>query len=623
MDVRRLCVTSLLVVFAACSGGGGDGTGEDDPQEPSPQTFAVRVNTGLAVGFDLPDVAVLGNRALVPVSELEMNADLNGDGDRFDRVLYELDLVTGDSSTFSLAVQGKVYTNDAQFLFLVSELDQRIDLNGDGDTADSVWHSFDPQRVRSGGNPRNLSLATPLLGAPAQGADGGFVLVVSEAAQGADLNGDSDQSDLVAHAYENGNRRTTAVAGAPYRLGTPLVARGRRVLVAGTEAGAGGDLTGDNDTLDTVLTAVIFNPGPPTFVPVGPVQSRAVHPQVFALTERHAVYLIDEASSGATDLNNDADAADMIVAVFDLQGASGEVLPNDAGLAPPTLAAHVPTGLHTSDNRILFGFDESAAGLDVNADQDTTDAMLSWIDIETQPNRAFVRPLVLGPVPPVVEDKRALVALNEAQSALLVGIDFNFDGDINDNVAFLFEMRDGGPGVEISMALAVGWFEFALEEAVLGVIESAQSETDFNGDGDRSDIVPFFADLRGAGPRFVSLGTAAQSARILGPDGFRTRLALLVPEQAGTNLSDLNSDGDSMDNAVLWVDVERRTDPPTVLDPTPFVAGVASFQTAPPFVVGLDRLLFASSELMAGADLNEDGDQDDTVLVLSRRLPPE
>ncbi|MHC4850012.1 MAG: hypothetical protein ACYTEG_16385, partial [Planctomycetota bacterium] len=97
------------------------------------------------------------------------------------------------------------------------------------------------------------------------------------------------------------------------------------------------------------------------------------------------------------------------------------------------------------------------------------------------------------------------------------------------------------------------------------------------------------------------------------------RVGLLIPEQPLTARADVNADGDSTDNAVFWIDVDAQG---RIRLPTPHLAGIAGFITSPPVLLDPDNLLFATSERMAGEDLNGDGDEEDTVLRISFRPSP-
>jgi hypothetical protein len=179
--------------------------------------------------------------------------DLNGDGDGFDRVLHEWEAPAGTLKNLGIAVRSSHATNSASLLlFLVGELEQGVDLDGDGDLLDDVWHVYEPAQDRlvnlRGGIEGGLSWQ-PL----AFGAGEDFVVFeVSEAATGGiDLNGDGDASDDVLHHFD-------ATAGTITNLGLAVgltdQLTGRRFTFDVSEAAQGGvDLNADGDTNDRVL----------------------------------------------------------------------------------------------------------------------------------------------------------------------------------------------------------------------------------------------------------------------------------------------------------------------------------------------------------------------------------
>jgi len=610
--------TLLLALLAACSGGGSGSS--DDAQGPPPPPFLVIRETGLAVANQFESIAVLGRLVFAPVSEPETATDLNGDGDTNDMVLHALDVDTLEATNIGIAVRGRILASAETVAFLAAEGDQGgTDLNNDGDASDLVWHVYDPALVLSATNPRNLQLATPLGGKPGVGATGGFVLVVSEVAQGTDLTGDQDLADDILITYDDASQSLFPVGGPPHAQGTPLVARGNRVLYTGTEFGTLVDHNGDGDASDFVLNAVVFNGlGPAEFFPVGPIRPRAIARGAYALTDTLAVYLIDEAAEGGTDLNGDGDATDAVLALFDFN--SGEILPSDPAIGVMPLACSATYGFATAGERVIFGIDEATQGIDFNVDQDMADVILAWIDVANVPSRVNVLGLTLGTAKPVADGELGLVTVSEAASAFVTGIDYNGDGDIGDEVAFVVNMT-AAPGSTVNVGLAAGSLRLKGTDAVIGVFEGSQFGTDFNGDSDILDVVAFYADVSRAAPSIRSLGTSFHAA-VTERGPAEARLALLVPEQPLTQRADVNGDGDSDDNALFWFDVDSSGVPPVVVPPTPQLIGIATFVIAPPVAVDEDTLLFATSELMSGVDLNGDRDTQDTMLRVAFRPPP-
>jgi hypothetical protein len=617
------CASCTALVVAGLLGGCSGGSPGEDTREPQDDStpFAEPIETGLAIGNNYSRIVALGKTAIAAVSEQQMQVDLNGDGDTNDNVATIVNLTNGSSTNTGLAITGPVLKSDQHCAFLVPELDQGVDLSGDGDRADAIWHVFDPSRPLSADNPQSLGLATPLFGRPGVGADGGFILVVSEAAQGEDFSGDGDQFDDVLFAFDGSTFSALYLGAPPYAAGTPLVARGRHVLVAGSELSIPLDLNGDGDSLDIVLGAVVFGPtGTANYLPVGPGVPRAVVPRGYALAGNAAVYLIDEAQTGATDLNGDGDANDGILAVFDLLTASGEFLPTDPTLSKKPLAANQAFGIHTSNERVLFGIDEASNRLDINKDQDFADSILAWIDTIGSLGRVHNMGLALGTSTPALSGPFGLVTLSENASALVVGTDYNDDGDISDEIAFHVDMTVG-PGFVRNLGLAAGPLVLQGSDAIVGVIESAQFNTDFNGDSDTNDLVPAYVNLAPITPALRFLGIATHNHQLLRASPDDLRILVHIPEQPFTLRADVNNDGDSLDTAHFWIDIDSTTTPASFRPRTPFLAGIGLVELTPPMWVDKDTLLFATSEFLAGRDLNGDGDFNDNVLRISVRLP--
>jgi len=619
MFLAALAVTSASATLPACSGGGG---GSSEPQGPPPLPFVITSDTGLAIGLRFEDVAVIGTWAIVPVSEAETGADLNGDGDRFDSVAHLLDITNNVATNLGLALLGKPATSDQQFAFLVPETDQQSDLNGDGDQFDSVWYLLNPAFDISAANPLNTGLSTPLSGKPGIGAVGGLVLVVSEFSMGADLSGDGDMIDDVVFAVEQFGQSIVPLGIPPYAPGTALIADGNRILVCGSEVAFGADLTGDNDTTDIILGAVAFDgPGLPRYTPIGGGAPRAIDPRAYAFTDRMVVFLVSEVGSGGTDLNGDGDSNDSVLSLMDIETGSGEQLPLASGIGFSPLAVSVITGFGTSGSRVLFGIDEGGQQQDLNTDQDTADSILAWIDTQTAPSVVHVVGLTLGSHQPVIDGTVGLISINEAASALVVGVDHNADGDINDQVAFRIDVSSA-PAVLRNLGRAVAGFTLTGTDAILLVPEAAQSGIDRNGDTDTNDVIPVYSDLGRTSPIFKSLGLATHAHALVRTASNSVRLALTLPEQPLTSRADLNGDGDSADNAYMWFDLDTAAVPPVVTPPTPYLIGIGAFSTVAPIVVDAGTLLFVTSEAMLGRDLNDDGDADDTLLRIVKRAEP-
>src|SRR3972149_3166439 len=153
---------------------------------------ATNVGLDASLGFQLD-----GNLVAFGVFESNQgNTDLNGDGDTNDTVLHVFDKARGTTTNVGLDAGG--FQLDGKLVaFGVSESNQgNTDLNGDGDTNDTVLHVFDKGR----GTTTNVGLDTSF----GFQLDGNLVAFgVTESNQGnTDLNGDGDTNDTVLHVFD-------------------------------------------------------------------------------------------------------------------------------------------------------------------------------------------------------------------------------------------------------------------------------------------------------------------------------------------------------------------------------------------------------------------------------------
>ncbi len=186
---------------------------------------------------------------------------------------------------------------------------------------------------------------------------------------GGSLNGDGDTNDIVV---------TLSVAGgAPQNLG--MAASGVKLsptLVAALadEAGQGGsDMNGDGDATDTVLQVRDIGAAAWTNV------ARAA--DTLVVSGNRVAFLSPEAQGG-DDLNDDGDALDRVVHVYELGGFKLRNLEQ----AGEELVLGEPTGTACGTRHLLaFRTDEAAQGAGpLNGDGDTLDGVLQVYDIATK-----------------------------------------------------------------------------------------------------------------------------------------------------------------------------------------------------------------------------------------------
>jgi len=619
--MRILPLMLLASLLASCGGGS---PGDDKPPGPPGPPFAETTATGLAIGTDFRNAAVLGTRVLIPVSETEMGIDLNLDGDQGDRVLQEVDTDGQLNFNLGVATTGPVLASDKHFAFLIVEAAQGgLDLNGDGDSADAVWFVYDPARPAAPGNPFNTMLATSSIGLAGAATTGGFLFLQSEAASSVDLNLDGDTADTIPVAFDGGLYVVSTAAVPPHATGTPLVARAGRVLVASAEQAAAADLNGDGDQIDTTLGYVDFTRGLATFRPIGNAFARAIAGHPYALTDNAAVYFIDEASDNGIDQNNDGDATDAIVAVFDVATGTLESLPSNPLVPSLALAGATSVGIGVGPNRAIVAIDEAGQGnRDMNNDFDTVDFILGWIDTSGAPRTMNITstPYTLAPQTPVIDGVRGVVAVSEPAMTFF-GIDLNADGDTTDSVAYLLD-TSAAPGLMINLNLAVATMVVNGDDAMLGVFEPFQGGTDLNGNASISDVVQFYFDLGDQPHTMRGLGIVSNRFTFFRTATDELRIGALLGEGQSPNFEDLNGDGDLLDTGLDLIHLDATRNPPTIVTPTPYFAGTAAAGVAPPIPIGDDVFVFPSQEAALNTDLNGDGDLADTVLCCTRILPP-
>jgi len=620
-----LLVSLILALVPIACGGGSSGGGGGGGGDPPPAPFSETVSTGLAIA-DFATAATMPPFVVAPVSEPDMNADRNGDGDPFDHVVARINTETGHVTNLGLAVVGPVLASDRHFAFLVSEAGNgSTDFNGDGDAVDAVWFVYDPTKPFDINNPRNTGVATPPLGLPGAATKGGFLFLHSEIAAGVDFNGDLDTNDNIIRVFDGDLGVIIPLLTRAHAFNTPLVAHNGRVLVVADEIFDGADHNRDGDAFDFVLYYVDFGPAAAALRPVGGIFPRAVGLLPFALTDNAAVFFIDETSEGNSDLNQDGDSTDAILAVMDLQGFSAAVQPFSPIFPGLSLgvAATTSIGIGVGDERAVIAVDERGSNnVDLNGDIDRFDSVFGWVDTRNAPSVIHILPLAMAQLPPFVSGDRALVAAHEFSTGAIVGTDLNGDGDTDDSVAHMVDLRTS-PGSITNLQIASARIELVGSDAFISVPESGQFGLDLNGNGSANDIVTVYADFGDSPPSMLSLGIVATATSFFRLSQTETRIAAVMPEGQSPRFGDLNSDGDNNDVGISLFTIDPSLSPPRLIAPTPSFAGTASFFTSPPLRVGDEVFVFATSEAMVNKDLNEDGDKDDTILQYVRYLPTE
>jgi len=561
-----------------------------------------------------------GRRVAIGVDEIRQDRDLNQDGDKFDTVLHLFDSVTRRLQNTGLPVSfiDKTTVASAGRWFAVAVPESRDfgtsgqnrDLNGDGDTTDSVPHLFDTAT----GRVTNLRVAAAFdfnagfnSGFKSDNGDG--LVVVPEAAQGKDLNGDKDLTDMVLHSVDLSSGRVRNTGISIVRSGTEffpllldfMVQDGFAVFNR-EEADAREDLNGDGDQNDIALQVLNTRSG----------RLRSLKVQAGLLPAEaqpdRALLLMDEAVV-AKDLNGDGDvASDMVLGLADLSGNEPRVVSTGRALAsastgddviswPPFPGDQFP--LQLRDGRVTFIVSEAAeAARDLNGDGDANDFLLHIADlatlstVNTRLSGSFTyRSVQASLLPP--NDGRVVLPVREDRQ----GRDLNRDGDLQDMVLQVIDVRSGrsrNTGVAVSTVPLSGMsvpepYSFQFEVPLLTRGQGLQSAlvqeagVDLNADGDTSDLVLHLFDV--ASGKLTNTGFSPGM-----PDGQFLNSAAFGFAGISPGLS-------------LF---------------TPF----STFQPGPPSVDGPglgDAYAFIVSEAAQGnVDLNGDGDTDDLVVHATR-----
>ena len=462
----------------------GDGDAVDHVLQVTNLATRQQTNTGLAVlrvGSQQQSFAMDGGHVLCLVSEADQGVDLNADGDQFDSVLHVFDASSGLATNLGVAGNPTDFRlRDGLCVVLVAEPVQGgIDLDGNGSTIDSVPHVWDAAT----GVLTNLAV-------PAASVTTAGGIVVYEATEvNGDLNGDGDPLDRVLHAYDSVTGTTTNFGTATYDPGffsAPL-----RIAVSGTQAlqlvgeaeQGQGSLNGDADATDLVLHVHDLVAGTTTNTALASGDYRPLAPYVVG--ERFAYFLVDEAAQGAGSLNADADVLDRVLFSFDAQTAST----TNAGLAAQSLDADAALA-------VVLVREAGQGATDLNGDGDAVDFVPHVWDAGAQVSTAFAfaaqgGDLLLGlPAHPprVGGGLVAFAVLEQADGAT----DRNGDGDTNDRVLFVYDSERAQLfPLSVAVPLLGRTFEPRAERVAFLVDEAGQA-ADLTGDGDQVDTVAQF-----------------------------------------------------------------------------------------------------------------------------------
>ena len=444
---------------------------------------------------------------LLYAGEAAQGADLNGDGDLVDNVLFVFDTATRTLTNLELATTGfgdqGLWFHEDQMLFSVDESAQDSDLDGSGSFDTTVGFRYDLARNR---------LFQLTSGGPYSGAevfDGQIAFGVQETNSTGDLDADGDLTSVVFHVFDFGPSRLlssgTAISGrAPVRVAD-------RWLFARLEQQD--DWNGDGDVVDSVLH--VFDPVTGVTTNLGVAEGlrpfRAINGETVTVG-------VSEFTQGE-DLNGDGDLFDTVAHHY--QPTTNDL--TSTGLAPRDASGVIPlpdstallvseldqsadldgngveqgkvlheldlvTVLATNlgwegdgavriDRWLTFVRSEAAAGLDWNGDGDTLDPILfSWDPV------AQVLANTGWPATIAFESQGTRVSFVSWEQT----VDFTGDGETDDPLSVLYDLASNTSTV---LPFTAGTVFFAADGKLIGQVSEVATSTDWNGDGDLEDAV--------------------------------------------------------------------------------------------------------------------------------------
>ena len=473
--------------------------------------FDPRSRTTTELGLLVAGVfEVQGPWVVVGVLEFAQGVDLNGDGDLADSVVHAYDARTGDTWNTGLANVFFQVDGDRLAVIVPEQGQGQLDLNGDGDADDRVAFvlGLPTREVDNLG----YSVTTMIV------RDSYTILFVRE--DGVDLNGNGSGNELkVLHVVDP----LGAVTNVGLEVSFDEVDLQRNALLFRVdEARQGVDLNGDGDTRDDVVHVMdvvsteVRNLG----------LASSTNNFDVELQNDGSIYAVsvDEAMQGATDLNGDGDTLDDVLHTGAVRGGA----PLNLGLDPSILTV--------VGGRVAFAVDEASQGADFNGDADALDHVLHVYSVANASlsNLGLAIAEVLA-----YEDILALRVIEADQGQT----DLTGDGDANDVALHLHEFATG-----VTTNLARGSLHMPLVAPQLDrnrrvlayTISEYADTTDHNGDGDAFDSVTEIMDLRSKAVTGIPLATS--DVVLLTP----SLMVLQVPEASQAE-TDLNGDGDTLD----------------------------------------------------------------------------
>jgi len=517
----------------------------------APATSARAVtNTGYDAS-NLPLVACNGRVGFRVYESSQNSTDLNGDGDHLDAVLHVLDLSSGIVTNVGIDASGPLACGGDKFYFGVSELSEgNADRNGDGDTFDKVLEVYDAATTTL----TNVGLAVSAIVA----SDQLVAFTVDEAAQGStELNGDFDRTDQVLHVLDP---TTLAVTNLMLEASdfAHIVVQGPRLGFFLSEDKQGHvDFNADGDASDMV--AILYDASTPTLVNTQRAVDPTFGLQIDSAV---AAFVVSEQAQGGISQNGDNDAGDAVMDLYCFAGApcvtSGLIeLHIDAG-GGFTLQGDL---LAFRTREKAQGPGSSPTGSLNTPDLDARDTVIQYYRISTGVLRntklaGVARVRIVGDVlafgvPERLQNRTPLNGDADVRDMVLTLFDTVTQTITNTGQA----LSSRSCRREATQAIPKGPCLAAADDFVLfGAGEKEQNRTDQNGDGDTHDIVG--KAWKVSTNTLTSTGLAADHKGALSASGTLGAFRVAESSQGG---GDLNGDLDAGDRVVAVYDSTTAT----------------------------------------------------------------
>ncbi len=316
--------------------------------------------------------AISGDVIAYIVYEQYIGQDCNGDGDRYDFILAYYNISTG-LVTYTTQQPFWSYGNifdisENVIVYIVYEWYASQDLNGDGDRYDFILAYYN---ISTGSVTYTSEQPYHLYGNSPTISEGMIAYIANEKKNARDLNGDGDMNDNVLSYYD------TATGTATYTTAQPYVSGGNSIDISeglisfiANESNVGSDLNNDGDTMDNILAYYDIATGSATYTAEQPFWSMANSPTISG----GVIAFVAKEGYIDQDLNSDGDTMDDLLAYYDIAIGSATYTTEQ----PYWSKGNSPA---ISGNVITFIAKESDLDQDINGDADKYDNIIAYLTL--------------------------------------------------------------------------------------------------------------------------------------------------------------------------------------------------------------------------------------------------